>query len=264
MPRRHRRRSWAFQVAPWRAAAVGGFVVAGTLFVTSSLNAGGLDLRSSSVTDLDTVVRQERERTDRLQERVAELTEEVDTLGRSVGDTEVRELQDQVRALAQPAGFEAVRGPALTVTLEDAPQDVIDAATEQGEVAAEELVVHQQDIQAVVNALWIGGAEAMTLQGQRVISTTGIKCVGNTVVLHGVPYAPPYVITAVGGITDMRQALATSDRIADYRSYAVAYDLGYDVRVDPRVTLPAYDGTRELRHATAVPDGTETTDRERP
>ena len=52
--------------------------------------------------------------------------------------------------------------------------------------------MHQQDIQAVVNALWAGGAEAMTIQGQRVISTTGIKCVGNTVVLHGVPYSPPY------------------------------------------------------------------------
>ena len=44
----------------------------------------------------------------------------------------------------------------------------------------------------MVNALWRGGAEAMTIQGQRVISTTGIKCVGNTVVLHGIPYAPPY------------------------------------------------------------------------
>ena len=50
----------------------------------------------------------------------------------------------------------------------------------------------------MVNALWSGGAEAMTIQGQRVIATTGIKCVGNTVVLHGVPYAPPYVISAIG------------------------------------------------------------------
>ncbi|ROR92953.1 DUF881 domain-containing protein [Nocardioides aurantiacus] len=264
MPSRHRRRPRATQVPPWRLAAVGGFVVAGTLFVTSSLNADGLDLRSSSVTDLDTVVRQERDRTDQLQQRVADLTDEVDTLGRSVGDAEVRELQAQVRELAAPAGFEAVRGPALTVTLEDAPAEVIAQATEKGEVGAEELVVHQQDIQAVVNALWIGGAEAMTLQGQRVISTTGIKCVGNTVVLHGVPYAPPYVITAVGGVTEMRRALDTSERIADYRDYAVAYDLGFAVRTDPEVTLPAYDGASELRHATAVRGESDRAVRERP
>ncbi len=60
--------------------------------------------------------------------------------------------------------------------------------------------MHQQDIQAYVNALWAGGAEAITLQGQRLISTTGIKCVGNTVVLDGVPYSPPYVIEAIGDV----------------------------------------------------------------
>ena len=63
--------------------------------------------------------------------------------------------------------------------------------------------MHQQDIQAVVNALWAGGAEAMTIQGQRVVSTTGIKCVGNVVILHGVPYSPPYRISAIGPTDDM-------------------------------------------------------------
>ena len=57
----------------------------------------------------------------------------------------------------------------------------------------------------MVNALWSGGAEAMTLQKQRVISTTGIKCVGNTVVLHGVPYAPPYEITAIGDLDALQR-----------------------------------------------------------
>ncbi len=98
-----------------------------------------------------------------------------------------------------------------------------------GETPADQLVVHQQDIQAVVNALWSGGAEAMTLQKQRVVSTTGIKCVGNTVVLHGVPYAPPYVITAVGDVGAMKDALDSSDYIAGYLTYVRAYDLGYRV-----------------------------------
>ena len=82
-----------------------------------------------------------------------------------------------------------VRGPGLTVTLDDAPERRDRLG---GHATPNDLVVHQQDIQAVVNALWAGGAEAMTIQGQRVIATTGIKCVGNTVVLHGVPYSPPY------------------------------------------------------------------------
>ena len=235
----------------WRLVAVVVFVVAGTLFVTSSLAARGLDLRASSVTDLDTVVRQERQRTDDLQGKVGALTRDVKALGENVDDAQVSDLQDDVAALRGPAGFEEVHGPALTVVLSDAPKDEINSAVENGEVTADQLVVHQQDIQAVVNALWAGGAEAMTLQDQRVISTTGIKCVGNTVVLHGVPYAPPYEITAIGDLDALRAALDSSDYIAGYKTYVDAHNLGYEVSTKDDVTMPAYDGSSDLRYAEA-------------
>ena len=239
----------------WRIAAVAVFVMAGALFVTSSIAAGGLDLRASSVTDLDTVVRQQRERTDALQRDVAALTREVDRLGKGVDDAQVAEVRDQVDALRGPAGFEEVHGPALTVVLSDAPKEDIDKAVSEGDVTPDELVVHQQDIQAVVNALWSGGAEAMTLQKQRVVSTTGIKCVGNTVVLHGVPYAPPYEITAIGDLDALRTALDSSDYIAGYKTYVDTHNLGYEVHTKDDVTMPAYSGSSDLRYARAVPNG---------
>ena len=74
----------------WRLVAVAAFVMAGALFVTSGLNSGGLDLRASSVTDLDTVVRQERQRNDALQKDLAALNEEIAALTRSVDDAQVR------------------------------------------------------------------------------------------------------------------------------------------------------------------------------
>lgn len=233
----------------WRAVALAVFVLAGALFVTSSITSGGLDLRASSVTDLDTVVRQERQRTDALQARVAALNEEVTALGENVDDAAVSELQAQVEALRGPAGFEPVHGPAVTVVLEDAPDNDIDAAVEDGTITADDLVVHQQDIQAVVNTLWLGGAEAMTLQGQRVVSTTGIKCVGNTVVLHGVPYAPPYEITAIGDVRALLTALDRSAYIDGYKTYVDAYGLGYEVTVEDDVAMPAFEGSNELRYA---------------
>jgi uncharacterized protein YlxW (UPF0749 family) len=236
--------------APWRLAAVVVFVLAGVLFVTTSLDSHGLDLRGSSVTDLDTVVRQERQRTDDLQHQVADLNRQVDSLGKQVDDQQVTQVQRQVDALKGPAGLEPVHGPSLTVTLSDAPQSDVDRALKDGGTPADQLVVHQQDIQAVVNALWSGGAEAMTLQKQRVVSTTGIKCVGNTVVLHGVPYAPPYVITAVGDVGAMTAALDSSDYIAGYLTYVRAYDLGYRVTSSADTTLPGYQTPETLRYAT--------------
>jgi uncharacterized protein YlxW (UPF0749 family) len=236
--------------APWRLAAVVVFVLAGVLFVTTSLDSHGLDLRGSSVTDLDTVVRQERQRTDDLRRQVAELNRQVDSLGKQVDDRQVSRVQEQVDALKGPAGLDPVHGPALTVTLSDAPKQDVDRAVKGGQTPADQLVVHQQDIQAVVNALWSGGAEAMTLQKQRVVSTTGIKCVGNTVVLHGVPYAPPYVITAVGDVAAMQDALDSSDYIAGYLTYVRAYHLGYRVTSTADVKLPGYDAPELLRYAT--------------
>jgi uncharacterized protein YlxW (UPF0749 family) len=238
--------------APWRLGAVVVFVLAGVLFVTTSLDSRGLDLRGSSVTDLDTVVRQQRSRADDLQRQVATLTRQVDSLGKQVDDKQVAALQRQVDALKGPAGLEAVHGPSLTVTLEDAPQSDVDRAVKNGDTTADQLVVHQQDIQAVVNALWSGGAEAMTLQKQRVVGSTGIKCVGNTVVLHGVPYAPPYVITAVGSVEEMQRALDESSYIAGYLTYVRTYHLGYSVKVAEDTKLPGYGSAGTLRYATPI------------
>src|SRR5690606_12130196 len=111
-------------------------------------------------------------------------------------------LTTQITDAALDASTAPVSGPGVRVVLTDAPADVRPAGVDD-----DALVVHQQDIQAVVNALWAGGAEAMTIQGQRVIATTGIKCVGNSVVLHGIPYAPPYVIEAIGPSDDMLTSL---------------------------------------------------------
>ena len=111
-----------------------------------------------------------------------------------MGSKKVDEINAEVRELQGPAGRDPVTGSGVTVTLSDAPESV----REDSDIDVNYLLVHQQDIQAVVNAMWLGGATAVTIAGQRVITTTGIKCSGNAVRLHGIPYGQPYVISAVG------------------------------------------------------------------
>ena len=132
----------------------------------------------------------------------------------------------------------------MRVTLTDAPNDVKPAGVDD-----DALVVHQQDIQAVVNALWKGGAEAVSIQGQRIITTSGIKCVGNSVVLHGIPYAPPYVIEAIGDAGRMAAALKESRALTIYRQYAEAYGLGYRETTESSLSLPAFQGALGITHA---------------
>jgi uncharacterized protein YlxW (UPF0749 family) len=234
---------------PWPWLAIGAFAVAGGLFVTSSIDAQGSDLRAASVTDLSTLVRGQRADTDALQQRLAALNGEVNRLSRGVGDAQVTRLQRRVDQRRGPSGLRPVSGPGLTVTLQDAPQEVLDQAARDGEPPGDTLVVHQQDIQAVVNALWLGGAEAISIMDQRIISTTGIKCAGPTVILHRVPYSPPYRIAAVGDPADLLAALDRSDYIDAYRTVADTYGLGYDVSPSNRVDVPGYEGSLELHYA---------------
>ena len=240
---------------PWPWLAIGSFALAGGLFVTSWLDAQGGDLRAASVTDLSTLVRGQRADTDALQSRVAALNTEVNTLSRGINDRTVNRLQSQIGVLRGPSGLSPVSGPGVTVTLQDAPQDVQDRAIQDGEPPPDTLVVHQQDIQAVVNALWLGGATAITIMDQRIISTTGIKCAGPTVILHGVPFSPPYRIKAVGDPASLLAALDGSDYIDAYRTVADTYGLGYDVTSSTNLDLPGYEGTLELRYAKPLGKG---------
>ena len=101
-----------------------------------------------------------------------------------------------VDALEPAAGLVPVVGPGLRVSMSDAPRDS-DGNYPAG-VDPDDLVIHQQDVQAAVNALWAGGAEAMMIMDQRVLTTSAVRCIGNTLLLQGRTYSPPFVITAIG------------------------------------------------------------------
>jgi uncharacterized protein YlxW (UPF0749 family) len=118
-----------------------------------------------------------------------------------------------------------------------------------GNPTPDDLVVHQQDVQAVVNALWAGGARAMTIMGKRIISTTAVKCVGNTLLLQGVVYSPPFVVTAIGDPVKLRRALDDARDVQIYLEYVAAYGLGYQVADFTRRTVPGYGGPLGLRYA---------------
>lgn len=244
----------------WRGATLAAGTAAGILFVTSAINSHGVDLRGSSVTDLTTLLISERNHVNALQSQIANVNAQVTTLSQSTHDSRVEKLLPSIRALKKQAGFTPISGPGVTVTLNDAPKSEIDRAQQTGSIPVDLLLVHQQDIQAVVNALWSGGATGISVQGQRLITTTGIKCVGNTVVLQGVPYAPPYVIRAVGNVSALTNALDTSEYVTLYKTFTRApYLLGWDMTTSSRLDLPAYTGTSDLTSATVAPQAQKAT-----
>ncbi|XBH21191.1 DUF881 domain-containing protein [Jonesiaceae bacterium BS-20] len=199
--------------------------------------------------DLAELVSKEVERQNDLLERVDALQISVDELT----DAQVQvpgSLSDDVALGTKvSAGTVALEGPGARVALWDAPTDSPVAS----EFQPDDLVVHQQDLQAVINALWAGGAEAMTLQGQRVTATTAFRCVGNVLLLHGQVYSPPYVVEVVGDQDKLGQALEDSEELAIYQQYVEIVGLGFSKEFPDSVQIPASTGSASLKYATVPP-----------
>ncbi|MYW35327.1 DUF881 domain-containing protein [Streptomyces sp. SID2119] len=227
------------------------FALAGLIFVTSANTAKGTNLRSdSSLLKLSDLIKERSENNAELNDSVASARADVDALAqRDDGSTEAEDAK--LKALEKAAGTTKITGDAVSVTLNDAPPDAT-ANPGYPEPQPNDLVIHQQDLQAVVNALWQGGARGIQVMDQRLISTSAVRCVGNTLILQGRVYSPPYKVTAVGDPGKLKQALNNSTAIQNYQLYVKAYGLGWKVDEDDAVTLPGYSGTVDLHHAKPV------------
>ncbi|SCK15091.1 DUF881 domain-containing protein [Streptomyces sp. WMMB 322] len=238
-----------FRIRPARLATLGVFALAGLIFWISFNTAHGTDLRSdSSMLRLSDLIQERSRKNAELDASSAAVRSQVDRLAqrdsRSSGE-ENRKLS----GLEKDAGTKKVSGAGLTVTLDDAPPNATAQIPGVPEPQANDLVIHQQDLQAVVNALWKGGAEGIKIMDQRLISTSAVRCVGNTLILQGRVYSPPYKVTAVGDRARLQKALDSSPAIQNYLQYVDAYDLGWKVDERKSVTLPGYSGTVDLRYA---------------
>lgn len=213
-------------------------LLAGLLFATSASLAGqGPERRPGNLRDL---VRVESA-------RLAETNAEVQVLRGEVAAL-IDEQADPAEIdplLTFAAGTSPVTGPGVTVRLWDAPVPVQMPAG----VTGDDLVVHQQDLEAVMNGLWAGGAEAMTVQGHRVTSTSSVRCVGNVLLIDGATYSPPYEIAAIGDPQLLEAGLLRARSIQIYLEYVEALNLGWSLEAADGLTMPADDSNLTLEYA---------------
>ncbi len=235
----------------WRTAGVLAAALAGLLFAASANTARGYDLRStagrSRLTDL---INGQQRSVDSLDQQAARLRDEVEarTAEAAEGNSTVKALDDANDRLGLPLGLREVHGPGITVTLDDAPR-LGPGEQRPGNPTPDDLVVHEQDVHAVINALWAGGADAVTVMGERIVGTSAVRCVGNTLLLHGNVYSPPFVISAIGDRADLDRALDDSRGVQLFRSYVAAFQLGFTVEGHDDLRMPAYDGALQFQHA---------------
>lgn len=240
----------------WSVGVVG--LIAGIMFATNAnLFATSPDERRPQ--NLADLVHVERKRLEATTAEVEQLRSEVSELIRTeqvfAGPSEDLEIS---------AGRIALEGPGVTVKLWDAPfrESLPDG------VGPDDLIVHQQDLEAVINALWAGGAEAMTVQGHRVTSRSSIRCVGNVLLIDSSVYSPPYVISAIGSPEALEESVLNTPQVMTYLAYVDALQLGWSLDTEEELYMAPDEGSITMTYASlpgadpiSLPSGASTTSR---
>jgi uncharacterized protein YlxW (UPF0749 family) len=227
-------------------------LLAGLLFATSGRTALGTDLRAGEVTELSQLIAERNSAITQQEQQLAELQAQVERLTEQAATRNgaVAEAQRAGQQGALSAALVGLAGPGVVITLDDAPQRP--DGTLPTNARPDDLVIHQSDVQAVVNAVWAAGADGVAIMDQRLIATSAVRCVGNTLLLQGRTYSPPFVITAIADEDAVRAQLELSPQVAVFEQAVDAFGLTFDIQAHRQVTLPAYDGPLGMEYAAAT------------
>lgn len=214
-------------------------LLATTAAVQTARNA---DDDSSSRDSLITQINARSAQVDARRERAANLRAEIDSLQSTFLDTTTRgrALSARLDRLGGLTGAVSVTGPGVKVVVDDAPDAVSDIER-----------VLDKDLQKLVNALWASGAEAISINGQRLTALSAIRTAGSAITVNFVSLSRPYTVLAVGDPDTMPARFVETEHGQDWLDLRSVNRLQFAMTEEPSMRLPAAPARRlNLRHVT--------------
>ena len=173
--------------------------------------------------------------------RLNKAEQELEKVRESVvsNDEELKKLEDQITKANILLGFTDVTGTGVTITVQD-------GTITQNTLNPSDLIIHDLDILAIVNELKNAGAEAIEVNGKRVVSTTAFMCDGNVITVNGEKISSPFVINAIG----LPEQMATLTRPGGYLELLeTRYSLEPQFTKVKKITIPKYTGVINFKFA---------------
>ena len=193
--------------------------------------------RSKARADLIEQIEARRTQVDELTARASALQAEV--TGLEAGQLGGQSLATRSRELAAVVGAVPLRGPGFVLTIDDAPGSGADEADETGADEAAQGRVIAKDLQYVTNALWEAGAEAVSINGKRLTSTSSIRFAGSAIIVDARPLTRPYVVTALGDPKRFPATFADGPGGTYLSTLRSTYGVQVDTEVRDDLTVPA-------------------------
>lgn len=157
-------------------------------------------------------------------------------------DTDLEQKEQEIQQGNKILGLSEVTGSGVTITLTDSKRDI------SSTLDPSSLVVHDIDVLSVINELKNAGAEAISINDQRVVPSTGIICGGNIIDINGEKVGAPFVIKAIG----LPEQLAALSRPYGYLDTLESYGIGAELKKSDSITIPKYTGTLTYNYAKTV------------
>lgn len=198
--------------------------------------------RETELRDDLTALKIEYEELKKENEKNLEIVEEYKTSS-SNNNTLINSLTQQLNQMSALSGMKDVAGEGIIVTLDDSDMAVSD------NISTESMLIHDTDLRAIVNELSAAGAEAISINGQRIIATTAIRCVGPVIQVNGVKVAAPFTVKAIGNAKYLESALNIKGGIVD--SFEI-YGIKINISREKSITIPKYDGKLSFSKASVV------------
>lgn len=147
----------------------------------------------------------------------AERDQLLNNIGYNDVNPEVRDLIQKRDSEYLRAGLLDVKGDGIVITLQDA--EVL------GTTDVEDYIIHDADIYSILYELWTYGAQAIAINGERMIATSRLVCAGPNIFLNRSRYPPPYVIEAIGDPDSLYNAIDQMTNVAIMRIYDIRIDI---------------------------------------
>lgn len=193
----------------------------------------------TSLQTLSAELEQVRKEGSDLQEQMGEIEKEIDEIIAQWGNDDnpmLNELVKERKEAQFDSGFTDVKGSGVIITLNDAPA--------RNEVDPSELIIHDMDILEILNELKAAGAQALSINGERILATSKQFCAGPTIVINQNRYPVPYIISAIGDPEALYTALEESEAVIIMR----IYNIQVDIRKEQEIIIPKFKAYQDIKH----------------
>lgn len=199
-------------------------------------------LRESRTEDLSNKLNTITSERDALANEVVSLREKLTHLNNN--DQAIADLQSELKNSNTAAGLLPVQGPGIIVTLNDSSRNV-----QPGE-NPNYLLVHDNDLLTIVNEMKASGAEAISINDERITAMSEIRCAGTTILVNWNKIAPPFIIRATGDSALLESGLSIKGGYLE--TLKVVYGIEVQLQKSEKVEIPAYKGALSLKYSTPV------------